>query len=482
MFEVFDFVGVVGDSQGRKTLFQPSCAAPRSPEVRFGTRPGSRRRSVPSTTMLKSGSPGAGLAATCAPASAGNNTRAIRAIRSAEHAAASSLRACLRYAGVSPPSDHRHWRVRCNGNDGPTARGASLTQSSSHSETASRPVPALGRRSLPRAPAAADYRKAIGLPCRQCRGDRRYDQRSAARFDGTLVPDTKIVILAIGINDGLRGVPVATVERNITAMIERAQAAEHPGAAVRDGSAAGRGRPQLHDRVSPGVHTPRRPISTCRSCPFFLLAHRREPESESRRPLPSERRRPPGHRRHDLALFAGLCYSLLPQEEIYEASPSYRLPRAHLRRSCSLVSRSVTDRQPAPQNQQPGAAAAAAAAARAGNLIMLPDDATQPTATTACSARRTRPASTSRATVFAEQQHQPPALSHDGPLGHRHQRHVVGRNGQSVPAEGNGSDAGRQRDVSPGVLHSLRRQPGRRRDHRPDHGLRPGDDGSGGRG
>ncbi len=44
------------------------------------------------------------------------------------------------------------------------------------------------------------------------------------RYDAALVPGTRIVVLAIGINDGLRGVPVATVERNITAMIERAQA------------------------------------------------------------------------------------------------------------------------------------------------------------------------------------------------------------------------------------------------------------------
>jgi acyl-CoA thioesterase I len=44
------------------------------------------------------------------------------------------------------------------------------------------------------------------------------------RFDGALVPDTQIVILAIGGNDGLRGVPIATVERNIATMIERAQA------------------------------------------------------------------------------------------------------------------------------------------------------------------------------------------------------------------------------------------------------------------
>ena len=45
-----------------------------------------------------------------------------------------------------------------------------------------------------------------------------------ARYNTSLVEHTQIVILAIGINDGLRGVPVATVERNISAMIERAQA------------------------------------------------------------------------------------------------------------------------------------------------------------------------------------------------------------------------------------------------------------------
>ena len=45
-----------------------------------------------------------------------------------------------------------------------------------------------------------------------------------ARFDASLVPDTDILILAIGGNDGLRRVPIATVERNIATMIERAQA------------------------------------------------------------------------------------------------------------------------------------------------------------------------------------------------------------------------------------------------------------------
>jgi acyl-CoA thioesterase-1 len=44
------------------------------------------------------------------------------------------------------------------------------------------------------------------------------------RFDRALVADTRILILAIGINDGLRGVPIVTVERNISTMIEHAQA------------------------------------------------------------------------------------------------------------------------------------------------------------------------------------------------------------------------------------------------------------------
>ena len=44
------------------------------------------------------------------------------------------------------------------------------------------------------------------------------------RFDSAVVPDTRILILAIGGNDGLRGIPVATVERNLSTMIERARA------------------------------------------------------------------------------------------------------------------------------------------------------------------------------------------------------------------------------------------------------------------
>ena len=44
------------------------------------------------------------------------------------------------------------------------------------------------------------------------------------RLDRELVPDTRVLIVALGANDGLRGVPVDTVRRNIGTIIEQAQA------------------------------------------------------------------------------------------------------------------------------------------------------------------------------------------------------------------------------------------------------------------
>ena len=44
------------------------------------------------------------------------------------------------------------------------------------------------------------------------------------RLDRALVPDTRVLIVALGANDGLRGVPVDTVRRNIGNIIEHAQA------------------------------------------------------------------------------------------------------------------------------------------------------------------------------------------------------------------------------------------------------------------
>jgi acyl-CoA thioesterase-1 len=44
------------------------------------------------------------------------------------------------------------------------------------------------------------------------------------RVDAALVPETRIMILAVGINDGLRGVPTTTVENNLVTIVERAKA------------------------------------------------------------------------------------------------------------------------------------------------------------------------------------------------------------------------------------------------------------------
>ena len=44
------------------------------------------------------------------------------------------------------------------------------------------------------------------------------------RLDDALTTDTGVLVLALGANDGLRGVDIATVEKNLSAIIERAQA------------------------------------------------------------------------------------------------------------------------------------------------------------------------------------------------------------------------------------------------------------------
>jgi acyl-CoA thioesterase-1 len=47
--------------------------------------------------------------------------------------------------------------------------------------------------------------------------------RAVRRFDSALDGDVRILILALGANDGLRGVPVAQLKSNLAAMIEKAQ-------------------------------------------------------------------------------------------------------------------------------------------------------------------------------------------------------------------------------------------------------------------
>jgi acyl-CoA thioesterase-1 len=43
------------------------------------------------------------------------------------------------------------------------------------------------------------------------------------RLDEAIVPDAKIMIVELGINDGLRGMPTSTLEQNLATIIQRAQ-------------------------------------------------------------------------------------------------------------------------------------------------------------------------------------------------------------------------------------------------------------------
>jgi acyl-CoA thioesterase-1 len=47
---------------------------------------------------------------------------------------------------------------------------------------------------------------------------------AATRLDQAVTADTEILIVALGINDGLRGVAIARIEDNLASIIERAQA------------------------------------------------------------------------------------------------------------------------------------------------------------------------------------------------------------------------------------------------------------------
>ena len=44
------------------------------------------------------------------------------------------------------------------------------------------------------------------------------------RFDSAVTADTRILVLELGANDGLRGIEIAAIERNLTTMMARAQA------------------------------------------------------------------------------------------------------------------------------------------------------------------------------------------------------------------------------------------------------------------
>ena len=46
---------------------------------------------------------------------------------------------------------------------------------------------------------------------------------AVARLDQALVPGATVLVIALGANDGLRGVPIATVRRNLETILQRAQ-------------------------------------------------------------------------------------------------------------------------------------------------------------------------------------------------------------------------------------------------------------------
>ena len=73
-----------------------------------------------------------------------------------------------------------------------------------------------------------------------------------ARLDWALEGDVRILIVALGGNDGLRGLPAEELQRNLAQIIERAQARGITVDPGRHGSAAEL-RPRLHRLVPQGL-------------------------------------------------------------------------------------------------------------------------------------------------------------------------------------------------------------------------------------
>ena len=89
------------------------------------------------------------------------------------------------------------------------------------------------------------------------------------RLDWALQDDVRVLVLALGANDGLRGLPVREMKQNLATIIERAQA---KGVVV---ILAGMEAPpnygrEYASRVPPGLSRSRRRSTTCRLVPFLL--------------------------------------------------------------------------------------------------------------------------------------------------------------------------------------------------------------------
>ena len=86
-----------------------------------------------------------------------------------------------------------------------------------------------------------------------------------SRLDLALEGDVRILVVALGANDGLRGLPVAQLRSNLARIIERAQARRITVVLVGDGGADQLGR-RLHDGVSRGVSLAGARNTKWRSC------------------------------------------------------------------------------------------------------------------------------------------------------------------------------------------------------------------------
>ena len=86
-----------------------------------------------------------------------------------------------------------------------------------------------------------------------------------ARLDWALQGDVRVLIVALGGNDALRGLPAEQLQHNLAQIIERAQARSITVDPRRDGSAAEL-RARLHRRLSQGVSGAGRDSITSRSC------------------------------------------------------------------------------------------------------------------------------------------------------------------------------------------------------------------------
>ena len=100
--------------------------------------------------------------------------------------------------------------------------------------------------------------KAAGLPFSVINQGVSGDTTAGAlrRLDRALEEKPQILIVELGVNDGLRGVPIPQIKANLAKIIDRGAGAERRGVALRDGGAAAPGL-AIHHRISQDDRGPR---------------------------------------------------------------------------------------------------------------------------------------------------------------------------------------------------------------------------------